>query len=270
MTYVLGVDGGTTKTVALIAGDEGAILGAGHAGGANIYAERPVDRALDAVTRAVDMAMHNAGVHPDLLDVALCSMAGADCPEDIRFLQEALQRRSIGRVVLVVNDALGALQAGSPDGTGIVVACGTGAAVGARTAAGRVWYSGFWQLTGGSHDLARKALHAVYQATLGLAPPTALTGRVLALFTTRQVDLVQRQVPLVLTGGVLRHPSPVLREALVTRAQARLGDVRPLMSRFEPAVGALFLALEAAGIRVDTPRVERLASTLPHPAVFDT
>jgi len=46
--------------------------------------------------------------------------------------------------------------------------------------------------------------------------------------------------------------------------------VQVIDSRFEPAVGALLLALEAADIRVDEALLARLSSTLPPAAFFAT
>jgi hypothetical protein len=43
-----------------------------------------------------------------------------------------------------------------------------------------------------------------------------------------------------------------------------------VMSRFEPVVGAVLLALEAAGAAPDEAVVERLAATLPPAALFAT
>src|SRR2546430_13607750 len=144
MSYVLGVDGGTTKTVALVARLDGTIVGAGRGGCANIYAACGADAALSAVEDAVRAALSAAGVPAGALLAGAFSMSGADWPEDTVYLREAMARRGYGRRVVVVNDALGALRAGSPDGTGVAVVCGTGAAIGARAPDGRAWHSGFW------------------------------------------------------------------------------------------------------------------------------
>ncbi len=324
MGYTLGVDGGATKTIALVADHQGAVVGAGRAGGSNIYGPRPA-LALAAVDRAATAALDAAGVGPSDLDSGVFSMCGADWPEDIDFIRAEMARRRLGRTVVVVNDAIGGLRAGSPDGSGVVVVCGTAAAVGARAPDGRVWHTGFWQEPGGSADLGRKTLRAAYRAELGIDPPTALTPHILACFglptleavlhafTTRlstppttvadlsrvvldeaeRGDATARRIvrrhgealgdyalaaarrvgiealpfTLVLAGGVLRHPSRLLADALVTRVRASSPGARAVNSRFEPAVGALLLALEVAGARVDEPLLTRLVATIP-PAQF--
>jgi len=328
---IVGVDGGTTKTIALVAGLDGAIRGTGRDGGSNIYVRGGIQRALAAVERAVMDAVRAAGMNIDDLVAGVFSMSGADWPEDVISLRRAMEWRRFGRSVRVVNDALGALRAGSPDGTGVVVVCGTGAAIGARGANGRAWHSGFWQEGGGSRGLARKMRRAVYRAALGLDPATALTARALdiyeqpgveeilhaltardrrpmpidltgrvaralldeaergdamarrivrehgallgdyAVVAARQVGLGGDSFPLVLTGGVLRHRSPLLSEAIVARVRLEAVEARPIASRFEPAVGALFLALEDAGVVVDDDLLERsVMPTLPPDTLYHT
>ena len=61
-----------------------------------------------------------------------------------------------------------------------------------------------------------------------------------------------------------------MKAALVERVRAEVPDVRPVMSRFEPVVGAVLLALEAAGVTVDEALLGRLEASLPPPALFTT
>ena len=280
---------------------------------------------------ATQQALDAASIARGELAGAVFSMAGADWPEDFAFIAGIVRGHGLACRAEVFNDAIGALRAGSPDGTGLVVACGTAAAVGARAADGRVWHTSFWQEPGGGDDLGRQALSAIYRAELDIAPATALTGAILAVAgaasveellhrrtarslpaaergpgvgrlarvlldvaergdavarglvcahgaalgdyavaAARRAGLPQSEFPLVLAGGVLRHPSRLLHEALVARVRAAYPNARPVNSRFEPAIGALFLALEAAGTPVDTELIAHLEPTLPPHALFET
>jgi N-acetylglucosamine kinase-like BadF-type ATPase len=328
MNLVLGVDGGNTKTLALIARADGVILGKGRAGCGDIYGATSPAAAIAEIERAVDSALTEAGIQPSRLDAGAFSLAGADWPEDFRLLEDAMHRRGYGQNIVVVNDAMGALRAGSPDGTGVVVACGTGAAVGARGVDGRFWHSSFWQQTQGADELSRRALRAVYRAELGIDPPTLLTERVLAVFEANSVEeilhqLTGRDMPrsdkrrqlvrplfdaadagdraarqilishgralgeyaivaaqkvglldqpfaLALTGGVLRHSSPLLRDSLVERVRGAAPGVQAIRSRFEPAAGAVLLALDLLGIETDATLLERLEESLPAALFFAT
>ena len=53
--------------------------------------------------------------------------------------------------------------------------------------------------------------------------------------------------PLVLCGSVLRHPSPLLRSALLVRVP----DGRPVYPDVEPVAGAVLLAADRIGARPD-------------------
>src|SRR3954467_700830 len=132
MTYLLGVDGGNPKTVSLVARTDGTIVGAGRGGCGDIYGPAGPDGAIAEIERAVLAALAHAGACASGLAAGAFSLAGADWPEDFALFESELGRLGFGRAITVVNDALGALWAGAPDGAAVSVVCGTGVAVGAR------------------------------------------------------------------------------------------------------------------------------------------
>jgi N-acetylglucosamine kinase-like BadF-type ATPase len=327
MTYILGVDGGNTKTIALLARLDGAIVGAGRGGCGDIYGRAGPAGAIGEIERAAQAALAAADVSANDLAAGAFSLAGADWPEDFALFEAEIRRLGFGRAISVANDALGALRAGSPDGVGVSVVCGTGIAIGARAADGRIWHGSFWLEPLGAHALGRKLLRAVLRAELEIDSPTTLTARALecyghtsveqllhsftardaeppdmgrlarvlldeagrgdatarriaiehgqalgdyALVAARQVGLIGAPFTLVLAGGVLRHPARLLAETLAARVRAAAPDVRVVDSRFEPAVGALLLALESAGVAIDEPLLARLTRSLPPAAFFAT
>ena len=64
MSLVLGVDGGNTKTVALVAQADGTVVGAGRAGCADIYGAVSPEAAIDAVAGAAQSALEAAAARP--------------------------------------------------------------------------------------------------------------------------------------------------------------------------------------------------------------
>ena len=327
MPYVLGVDAGNSKTVALVAGLDGTVVGAGRSGGGDISNRAVGVAALENVTAAVTAALEQSSVDKQQLVAQTFSMAGADWPEDFAFLREHLSRR--WGEVQVVNDAVGALRAGSPEGVGVVSVCGTYATSAARSPDGATWHAGFWQETGGAFRLGEEALRAVYRADLGIDPATSLTNAVLAFFsrdsvqdilqalTTRGSSLsantVARLAPLLLsaaargdtvargivhsqgytladyalaaarqvgidaapfklflTGGVFRHPSRLLEEAVSARVYTHNPNVTVSRSDREPVVGAVLLALEDAAVTSSPAIYERLRASLPPDVFFST
>jgi N-acetylglucosamine kinase-like BadF-type ATPase len=330
MFYVLGVDAGNSKTIALIAHADGRIHSWGRGGCGDLYGSfgEGGAAAIGEIVGAANEALRIAGVERHALAACVFSASGADWPEDFDEFRRQLAQQGFGTPPVVYNDAIGALRAGSPTGTGVVVVVGTGVATGARTADGRIWHSSFWQEAQGSMELARKTLRSVYRTDLGIDPPTALTEAVLryfdqptaeallhaftarlgvrpanvggltrilldlaeegdptarrivleqgamlgdyALAAARKVGLEGRAFPLVLTGGVLRHPSPLLLDALVARVHTTSPAAEPVRSRYEPAVGALMLALEAAGVVVNGAVMANIEATMPPSSLFET
>lgn len=177
--YLLGVDGGNTKTIALVAKPDGTIVGIARSGNSDIYAGRGIVPALDELDQAVAMALQQAGIAPERILASAISIAGADWPEDFVLLEAAVRQRGYGQHVQIYNDAIGALRAGTPAGIGVVVACGTATAIGARNRDGQIWHSSFWQEPGGGEHLGDQALRAVMRTDLGIDPPTALTATIL-------------------------------------------------------------------------------------------
>ncbi len=145
MSWALAVDGGNTKTLAVVADTEGRTRGAGRGGGSDIHNAPTPAVAIAAIEAAVRQALAAAGVAPEAVGAAAFSLAGADWPEDFTLLETALRERiGLPSAPLVVNDAIGALRTGSPDWTGVAVVSGTYNAVGARHPDGRVFHVGFW------------------------------------------------------------------------------------------------------------------------------
>jgi N-acetylglucosamine kinase-like BadF-type ATPase len=193
MDYILGVDGGNTKTIAVVAALDGTILGAGRSGCGDIYGYDTSEPAIEQIALAVDSALEQAGQTRESLAAACFSLAGADWREDYDFLHETLSSRGYGRTIRIYNDALGALRAGSLDGTGVVIACGTGVAIAARNAAGDFWHASFWVESLCGRELGNQALRALLRAELGITPPTALTAPILGFFDQSSVENLLRR-----------------------------------------------------------------------------
>jgi N-acetylglucosamine kinase-like BadF-type ATPase len=194
VSVVLAVDGGNTKTIAVVADDGGHTLGAGRGGCSDIYNAATPATAIEAIAAAAEQALDGAGANASEIEAATFSLAGADWPEDFTLLEDALcERLGLPAPPLVVNDAIGALRSGSPDWTGVSVISGTYNAIGARREDGRVFHLGFWPDGAGGRELGHDALRAVYHAHLGMGPETALTAGALALYGAGDaIDLLHR------------------------------------------------------------------------------
>jgi N-acetylglucosamine kinase-like BadF-type ATPase len=189
---LLGVDGGATKTVALVADASGRVMGAARSGSSDIHSLSDPEHAIEHIVTAVTEATAQAGADPAGSVRVVFSLCGADWPEDFELYRLELARRlGLPDSPVVVNDAIGALRSGTDDGQGVSVVVGTGIAIGARGPggpAGRSWHQGFWGEPSGAVELGRRALIAMIRAELGIDPPTAMTDPALALFGVESVE----------------------------------------------------------------------------------
>ena len=182
MTYVIGVDGGGSKTFALISDKSGRIVGFGRSGGSN-HQEAGLSKAIAEVERAVRRASEDAQIDTEQILIASYCLSGADLPQEFATLEAALQKLNLGERVELRNDTQAALRSGTHEPWGVVLVCGS-----AFNAAGRApdgselafpaqgWISGDWV---GGEAIAQEIVRLVMRAHDGRGPATLMTELVL-------------------------------------------------------------------------------------------
>ncbi len=177
--FVIGVDGGTTKTIALVADEEGRIVGAARGPGSNWTGE-DVEAPMAIVADTVRAALRGARLSGDDVAMAMFCLAGADWPEDHARRHAVLARAGLARQICVKNDTFASLRAGTRLPYGIAIAAGTGSNTAVVAPDGREWAYGYYVTEGnGASEIAEQALRALLRADDGRDPPTILTGMVL-------------------------------------------------------------------------------------------
>ena len=196
MSYLIGIDGGGSKTSAILAGLDGTIAGRGSGGSSNYHAAG-IETACASLDQALRSAFQDAGLDPDpkLVKMACFGLAGVDRPEDQAPMRSWAERTWPGMSVMFVSDARLVLAAGTPDGWGLGVVSGTGSIVYGRGPQGQTARAGGWGYLlgdeGSGYDIALHALRSVMRAADGRGPQTALTGLVLAHWSLEKAhDLV--------------------------------------------------------------------------------
>lgn len=195
----LAVDGGNSKTVALVVDRQGAVLGRARAGCGDIYGAASPEAAVAEVLAAARDALSDAEASPSRLVSAAFRIAGVDWSEDGAFWDDLLPKSLPGLTNWTVkNDGFASLRLAELSGVGVSITVGTGPAVVARTASGQEACLGWWCLDhlGGS-GLGALSLRAVYRNYMGLDPDTVLTARLLELFGVPDV--------VALRHGFTRH-----------------------------------------------------------------
>src|SRR5689334_336031 len=164
MTHVLGIDAGGTKTVCQLANDRGELIAEPRRGGANLQAvgEIEVEKVHHDV---IEEAIGDGDVGPSVICLGI---AGVDRPDDASVVRGIMKRIGYKARVLVVNDALVALEAGAPDQPGVVVIAGTGSIAYGRNDRNEAARAGGWGHVlgdeGSGYWIGRAALRAVLRA----------------------------------------------------------------------------------------------------------
>ena len=187
---VAGVDGGGTKTEAVILDANYEILGEGFAGASNPL-RVGIANAAAAVREAIDKACEVAHLRRTDLVVAEIGLAGARRNELRARVREALIGSGIGEII-VVGDADIALYGATEGEPGVIVIAGTGSICCGINASGKTMCAGGWGPVagdeGGGSWIARRALRAIAHATDGRGATTSLTNAACAYFHVTNAD----------------------------------------------------------------------------------
>ena len=189
-TLVVGVDGGGSKTRAVVADSAGEILGEGLAGPSNPL-RVGVGDALGAIRDAVDKACAEAGVRRGEVVAAQVGLAGVRRADIRERMRAAVAELGI-KTVEVVSDAHIALYGATEGKSGVVIIAGTGSNCCGVNARGRRACAGGWGPVVGDEGsgswIARRALQAVARATDGRGRRTALVESACEYFNVTAAD----------------------------------------------------------------------------------
>jgi len=179
MEYILGVDGGGTKTLALLGDLDGNVLARGTSGPSN-YNAVGFNAACLALESAITMARKG---YPGGRSALCVGLSGAGRKEDIEQFQNWAVRKFPKTMVRVVSDAEILLMVGASSGPALALICGTGSIVYGRTVTGVLIRAGGWGYLfgdeGSGYAIGSAVLRAVMRAHDGRGPETLLSELVL-------------------------------------------------------------------------------------------
>lgn len=314
---IVGVDGGGSKTDAVVLSRDGELLGRGHGKGSSPHYFGLTD-SIEVVDVAVRAALSAASVGATSVAQANLYLSGLDLPPELSaYAAAAAKLQWTSQTTVVDNDLWALLRSGTEAPDAVAVVCGTGVnALGVRAdgadgpgatarfaALGAI--SGDW---GGGSGLGEEALWHAARAEDGRGPETTLRAAVLsgmgvatvaelteelhfarrsvselamlapAVFAAarggdevagrvvdRQADeivafaraaltrlgMLDRQVPVVLGGGVIRAADERLIAGITTGLANAAPRATIVLVKSPPIVGAGLLALESAGATRD-------------------
>jgi N-acetylglucosamine kinase-like BadF-type ATPase len=190
---LLAVDGGGTKTQALIADFEGKVLARGLGPSSNIHNVGLQEACLAVATAVEGALLHVLGPqarreggavwkgHP--FASACLGLAGVDDPRDEAAVGRWVKDVGLASRFVVVNDSELVLAGGTPHGWGVAVISGTGSVCLGRTAEGKTARVGGWGPLigdeGSGYHIAVNALRLATQSADGRAHADGLLNAIL-------------------------------------------------------------------------------------------
>ncbi len=199
--YFLGIDGGGSKTRAVVVSDDYEVVGRGEAGAANHFSV-----GVPVAVRNCALAAQNALVNARELDGSFkesnvrswgIGLAGVRREVDAAMMREALE--AVCGVPFALETDVVAAHAGAFEGaTGIVVSGGTGAITfGADEFGARVYADGWGPILGdegGGYWIGVEALRATCRSLDGRSYPTSLAPAVMELLEVQDGDELVRLI----------------------------------------------------------------------------
>ena len=272
--HVLGIDAGGTKTVCLLADEQGVIVSEGRGAGANLHTAGEL-AAEKVLHEAMEAAIGERAITP----AAIClGIAGVDRDDEARTVRAIMRRIGYKSRVLVVNDALIGLVAGARDEPGIAINAGTGSIVYGRNANFEAARAGGWGHMigdeGSGYWIGRESLAAVMRAADGRGPETRLTAGILRHFNVDDESRLPRIVydrdlprASVAALGPIAQGAAEQGDAVAVRILERAADelvlaARSVAARLEMRGDAFTFYLAGGVFRVVPWLVEELPARL--------
>jgi N-acetylglucosamine kinase-like BadF-type ATPase len=243
MKYYIGVDGGASKTAALVIDEDGQPLGRGLAGASN-HLRVGIEEATRNIERAVNIALVEAGIAIRNVEYAYCGIAGSDHPVHRQKVIDSLRIFFPNGNFIVDTDARIALTGAVGFGAGVVIIAGTGSVAFGRNEGGAEERAGGWGPTLGDEGsgfwIAREGLSAIVRAHDNRG------------FATKMIDLLCNEYDMCSPEELPRfvyatttHVDDIARYGKVVIEAARIGDdvAREILDRAGSELAECVLAV---------------------------
>jgi N-acetylglucosamine kinase-like BadF-type ATPase len=195
MGNVIGVDGGGTKTTAVVVDDALVVRGRATTGAANPHSVG-VEVAAHNIADAVLGALAAAGAPLAQVDSLCLCLAGLDTDLDLPVPRAAVAKLGYRGPALFENDVVGAWAGATEAQPGIALIAGTGATGLGMNAQGDFWRTDGWDYvlgdSGSGYAIGLAGIQHAIQALDGRAPPTPLVGALATAYGIADAEEMHR------------------------------------------------------------------------------
>jgi glucosamine kinase len=223
MTFiVVGIDGGASKTHAIVADGQGKTLGE-TVGPASAVRPGRAEASADVIASTVGEALASCGLADTTPRALAIGVAGIGRDTERHQLWQAIVGRDLAPEIVMQSDFSIALDDAFGGGPGVLIISGTGSVAFGRGPTGTTARCGGWGPVFGDEGsgawIGRRALSVVAAAADGREPESALTG---AILTAAEVDETMDLVGWAADAT----PAQFATLAPVVVAVAESGDLR--------------------------------------------
>ena len=191
MRYIIGIDGGGTKTLGYIGNDAGRILSKRISGPSN-YQSIGIEKTKENIKELLLGLCEDANISIDDIVVVSAGMAGVNRPEDKKIVTELFRSIGFNGEIILNNDAKTALVGGILKEEGVITICGTGSiSLGMKEDGETVRAGGWGHLIsdeGSGYYLGIKTVEAVMKSHDLRSEKTVLTDKVIKLLDLQKPE----------------------------------------------------------------------------------
>lgn len=217
--YFLGVDGGATKTLAVVADSKGDQVSVGRGGPSNRDAVGQ-ETAVMSVRNAIEAALCGAGLSGQDVTCAVLALAGIHTPQDQKLFRQELNYLDPPSGFYIQNDVVAAWAAGTTCEPGIVVVSGTGSNAFGVNASGHTWRAGGWGHIlgdeGSGYWIGLVGMRAALNYYDGRGPKTRLLDRLTDFYG---LSSIEELAGLAYHCGLTKHEVAGFAVAVYEEAQ---------------------------------------------------